>query len=147
MRTRAALMGGFALLVGGLAGCAQVAEPTPVPPASAPAPPPVTTAGVVTLPSLVGRWLHPEHGHRSDVPGVTISSTGRVTVDNTSDPRRALGFAAVQDGQLTLRARYYPRRDICVPATPAPVQTLNCTIVEASRSPGPGTTYVLNRVQ
>lgn len=146
MRIRAALMGGWALLIGGLAGCAQVAEPTPVPPASAPVSPPVAAA-VVTLPNLVGRWVNPDRGHGSDVPGVNIASTGRVTVDNTSDPRRALGFAAVQDGQLTLRARYYPRRDICVAATPAPVQTLNCTVVEASRSPGPGTTYVLNRVQ
>lgn len=131
--------------VGGLVAICAVAgcsAPLEAPPAAPPLP--ATTPPVMSLDALAGRWVNPDQRQDSLVPGLTVTPDGRVQVDRPHDPRRAIAFEAFRDGTLVLRARYFSRSDVCVPAGGMPVQRLDCTFSATTARPREGS-YVLNR--
>lgn len=80
----------------------------------------------------------------SPVLGMTISPDGTVGIDPPHDPRQSFAFEAFRDGAIILRARYFMRTDVCVPAGEAPVQRLDCSVTATTAQPREGS-YVLNR--
>lgn len=130
---------GGLLAAGMLAACGAPLEAPPPP-----VPLPATTPPVGSLASLEGRWVNPDQRQESPVLGLTVTAAGEVNVDPPHGPRQAMTFEAFRDGAIILRARYFTRTDVCVPAGGVPVQRLNCTFSAATARPREGS-YVLNR--
>ena len=131
--------GAATLIAGAIVGCAAPMEAPPPPAPLAP-----TAPAVGSLASLAGRWVNPDQRQDTLVLAMTIAPDGRVDVDRPHDPRRAIAFEAFRDGAIVLRARYFSRSDVCVPAGEVPVQRLNCTFSATTARPREGS-YVLTR--